>query len=165
MNKVFAVGQFDLDIALRDAGVDEMNRATRRSLANASIGVEAFDAYHSARELFETLEALHEGERGAKRKLTQVLSCGCDDYQRCLYYTLAGRGVLQMLDDLEWLLDLLKARCEISASLFRAGALPQVQVNPYVSAEPDGPVPARGSDFEQGASWFLDPALGGHIDE
>ena len=155
MNKVFAVGQFDLDIALRDAGVDEMNRPTRRSLANASCGVEAFDAYHSARELSETLEALHEGERGAKRKLTQVLSCGCDDYQRCLYYTLAGRGVLQMLDDLEWLLDLLKAR----------GALPQVQVNPYVSAEPDGPVPARGSDFEQGASWFLDPALGGHIDE
>ena len=161
----YLIPSVDLDIALRDAGVDEMNRATRRSLANASIGVEAFDAYHSARELFETLEALHEGERGAKRKLTQVLSCGCDDYQRCLYYTLAGRGVLQMLDDLEWLLDLLKARCEISASLFRAGALPQVQVNPYVSAEPDGPVPARGSDFEQGASWFLDPALGGHIDE
>ena len=128
MNKVFAVGQFDLDIALRDAGVDEMNRATRRSLANASIGVEAFDAYHSARELFETLEALHEGERGAKRKLTQVLSCGCDDYQRCLYYTLAGRGVLQMLDDLEWLLDLLKARCEISNSLEAAVRLPPVLV-------------------------------------
>ncbi|MFB0614069.1 MULTISPECIES: hypothetical protein [Erythrobacteraceae] len=165
MNKAFAVGRFDLDIALRDASLDELNRATRRSLANASIGVEAFDAYHSARELFETLEAVHEGQRGAKRKLTQVLSCECDDYQRCLYYTLAGRGVLQMLDDLEWLIDLLKARCEISASLFRSGTLPSVQINPYVSAEPDGPVPPREGDFEQGASWFLDPALGGEIGE
>ncbi|MDT0576384.1 hypothetical protein RM533_09310 [Croceicoccus sp. F390] len=165
MNKAFAVGQFDLDIALLDASFDEMNRATRRSLANASIGVEAFDAYHSARELFETLEALHEGQCGAKRKLAQVLSCECDDYQRCLYYTVAGRGVLQMLDDLEWLIDLLKARCEVSAGLFRSGTPPLVQINPYVSAEPDGPVPARGGEFEQGASWFLDPALGGEVGE
>ena len=130
MNKAFAVGRFDLDIALRDASLDEMNRVARRSLANASIGVEAFDAYHSARELFETLEALHEGQRGAKRKLAQVLSCECDDYQRCLYYTVAGRGVLQMLDDLEWLIDLLKARCEVSAGLFRSGTLPLLQINP-----------------------------------
>ena len=165
MNKAFAVGRFDLDIALRDASLDEMNRVARRSLANASIGVEAFDAYHSARELFETLEALHEGQRGAKRKLAQVLSCECDDYQRCLYYTVAGRGVLQMLDDLEWLIDLLKARCEVSAGLFRSGTLPLVQINPYVSAEPDGPVPARGGEFEQGASWFLDLALGGQVGE
>ena len=165
MNKAFAVGRFDLDIALRDASLDEMNRVARRSLANASIGVEAFDAYHSARELFETLESLHEGQRGAKRKLAQVLSCECDDYQRCLYYTVAGRGVLLMLDDLEWLIDLLKARCEVSAGLFRSGTLPLVQINPYVSAEPDGPVPARGGEFEQGASWFLDPALGGQVGE
>lgn len=165
MNKPFAVGQFDLDIAIRDASLDEMNRPTRRSLANASIGVESFDAYHAARELFEALEALHEGQTGAKRKLRQVLSCECDDYQRALYYTLAGRGVLQMLDDLEWLIDLLKARCEVSASLFRSGKTPILQVNPYVAAEPDGPIPARAGDFEQGASWFLDPALGGQIEE
>ena len=35
MNKAFAVGRFDLDIALRDASLDEMNRVARRSLANA----------------------------------------------------------------------------------------------------------------------------------
>ena len=46
MNKAFAVGRFDLDIALRDASLDEMNRVARRSLANASIGVngQALDA-------------------------------------------------------------------------------------------------------------------------
>ena len=165
MNKRFPLGKFDLDIALRDASLDEHNRPTRRSLAGASIGVESFDAYYSAQELFEALQAVHEGVPLAKRKLTQVLSCQCDDYQRCLYYTLAGRGVIQMLDDMEWLLDLLQARCRLSAELFRAGNNPVLQVNPYVSAEPDGPVPSRGSDFEQGSSWFLDPALGGAIEE
>ena len=52
-----------------------------------------------------------------------------------------------------------------AAGLFRSGTLPLVQINPYVSAEPDGPVPARGGEFEQGASWFLDPALGGQVGE
>lgn len=165
MNNVFAVGKFDLDIALRDASLDEYNRPTRRSLANASIGVESFDAYYSAQELFEALQAVHDGLPAAQRKLTQVLSCQCDDYQRCLYYTMAGRGVIQMLDDLEWLIDLLRARCTVSASLFKSGKHPVVQINPYVSAEPDGPVPARNSEFDQGSSWFLDPALGGEIEE
>lgn len=165
MNKTFKIGQFDLDIALRDEALDVLNPPTRRSLANASIGVEAFDGYYSALELFEALQALHEGEAGAKAKLAQILSCECDDYQRCLYYTLAGRGVIAMLDDLEWLLDLLKARCQLSAELFRSGTMPMVQVSPYVSAEPDGPVPSRSEDFEQGASWYLDPALGGEISD
>ena len=165
MNKIFAIGKFDLDIALRDASLDELNRPTRRSLANASIGVESFDAYYSARELLEALHAVHEGAPAAKRKLTQVLSCQCDDYQRCLYYTMAGRGIVQMLDDLEWLIDLLKGRCQQSVALFRAGESPVLQINPYVSAEPDGPLPSRSGDFEQGASWFLDPALGGEIED
>jgi hypothetical protein len=34
-------------------------------------------------------------------RLELALSCQCDDYQRCLYYTLAGRGIVQTLHDLE----------------------------------------------------------------
>ena len=165
MDQIFFVGKFDLDIVLRDASLDELNRPTRRSLANASIGVESFDAYYAATELLEALQAVHEGVPAAKRKLIQVLSCQCDDYQRCLYYTIAGRGIVQMLDDLEWLIDLLKGRCQQSAALFRSGDRPVLQINPYVSAEPDGPLPSREGDFEQGPSWFLDPALGGEIEE
>lgn len=165
MNNTFPLGKFDLDITLRDASLDEANRPTKRSLANASIGVEAFDAYHAAQELFEALQALHDGDPSAKQKLSQVLSCQCDDYQRCLYYIMAGRGVIQMLDDLDWLIDLLKGRCKQSAKLFKAGDWPVLQVNPYVSGEPDGPLPPANADFEQGASWFLDPALGGKVEE
>ena len=54
MNKVFDIGKFDLDVTLRDAALDPNCRPTKRMLANASIGVEPFDAYYSARELYET---------------------------------------------------------------------------------------------------------------
>ena len=165
MNKVFDIGKFDLDVTLRDAALDPNCRPTKRMLANASIGVEPFDAYYSARELYETLQGVFQGLPNAKARLTQILSCHCDDYQRCLYYALAGRGVVQMLDDLEWLLDLLQARCSLSGEFFRSGQYPVLQVNPYVSAEPDGPTPAGNADFEQGASWFLDPALGGELED
>ena len=40
MNKVFDLGQFDLDLTLRDASLDPLVTPTRRSLANASIGIE-----------------------------------------------------------------------------------------------------------------------------
>ena len=94
-----------------------------------------------------------------------ILSCHCDDYQRCLYYALAGRGVVQMLDDLEWLFELFGPRCQMSGHILRSGQHPAPMVNPYVSSEPDGPVPARNADFTEGPSWYLDPGLGGMIEE
>ncbi|ALH83165.1 hypothetical protein [Sphingopyxis macrogoltabida] len=61
MNKVFDIGKFDLDVTLRDAALDPNCRPTKRMLANASIGVEPFDAYYSARELYETLQGVFQG--------------------------------------------------------------------------------------------------------
>lgn len=158
------VGSFDLDITLRDAAVDETNRPTRRMLANASIGVEAFDAYYATLELFEALQAVHESNAGGKAKLARILSTRCDDFQRCLFYSLAGRGVIQMLVDLEWLLTILRARTEISAALLRSDGAVRSGDPPYVSAEPDGPVASGDTDFELGASWFLNHALGGSLE-
>lgn len=163
MGTAFDVGKFDLDVTLRDASLDEQNRPTRRMIANACIGIEAFEAYYSIRELFEALEAVHEGRLRAKARLARILATRCDDFQRCVYYCLAGRGVVQMLDDLEWLLKLLEARSVISANLFREGDYPVPTPNPYVAAQPDGPVVSSAEDFEEGPSWYLDPQLGGEI--
>lgn len=166
MDKSFKIGKFDLDIALRDAALDELNRPTRRMLANASIGMDAMDAYYAAQELFEAVKGVFdEGGPKAKAKLVQVLSCQCDDFQRCLYYAVAGRGITLVLDDLEWLVDLLAPRCKISADLFRKDKWPIPLVNPYISTEPDGPIPSRNADFEEGSSWYLDPGLGGGMIE
>ena len=74
-------------------------------------------------------------------------------------------GVVQMLDDLEWLFELLGPRCQMSGHILRSGQHPATMVNPYVLSEPDGPVPARNADFTEGPSWYLDPGLGGMIEE
>ncbi len=152
------LARFDLDIALRDASLDEYNRPTRRMLAAAAIGTEVEDAYFAAVELREAVERVHEGIRGGKQKLAMILGNACDDYQRCLYYILAGRGVVQMLDDLMWLEELLEARGRIAGKLAtrRIPAMPQVE--PYVASEADGPLVRVGDDFRQGPSWFMDPS-------
>lgn len=165
MESALDIGCFDLDIMLQDAALDGGNRPTRRMLANACIGVEALDAYYAARELYDALTAVHEGLAKAKGRLAQILSTRCDDLQRCLYYIVAGRGVVQMLEDLDWLLALLKARTVISRDLLRQGRHPKYATSPYISSQPDGPVPSASAEFELGHSWYLDPALGGRITE
>lgn len=163
MENKFSTAHFDIDVTLRDAALDEDNRPTKRALANACIGVEPFDTYYSTRELLDALVAVHEETEKGKAKLAQILSAHCDDFQRCLYYSLAGRGVVQMLDDLGWLLGLLKARTEIAADLMRQGRQMRLFDPPYISAQPDGPVPSVTADYELGPSWFIDPALGGSV--
>ena len=114
MKQSVYLNRFDLDITLRDASVDPASRPTQRMLAAAALGMDVEDAYFAAVELREAVEWIHEGITGGKRKLSTILGNSCDDYQRCLYYILAGRGVVQMLDDLMWLEELLegpRARC------------------------------------------------------
>jgi hypothetical protein len=107
----------------------------------------------------EAVQWVHEGEPGAKLKLSMILGNQCDDYQRCLYFILAGRGIVQMLDDLMWLEELLEARGRVAGKLFKRRSPVMPQVRPYVASEPDGPLVAVNRQFQQGASWYLDPEL------
>lgn len=152
--------RFDLDIALRDASLDPENRPTRRMIANAAIGMDADDAYYSVRELREAVSWVHEGVPAGKLKLSEILANdGSDDFQRCIYFSLAGRGVVAMLDDLEWLEDLLERRGRVAGEQKRLKASLMPLVNPYVAAVPDGPIVKLDRDFDQGPSWWSDPAL------
>lgn len=159
MKNPFVGRYFDIDIVLRDASLDSNNRPTRRMIANAAIGVAADDAYYALRELREAVSWVHEGDARGKPKLKRMLANQCDDYQRCLYYALAGRGVVQMLDDLEWLEKILEARARIVGAVRRAKGHCMPLVAPYVASEPDGIVPVPDGDFKQGPSWYLDPAI------
>lgn len=158
------IGRFDLDIQLRDEAVNERNSPVQRMLANAVIGVEPYDAYYAVRELRENLKSVFEGDPGAKARLARLLSNECDDLQRCLYYQVAGRGVVQMLDAMEWLEDILNARALLCGDLLRSKKPLAIMLNPYVAPEPDGPIVSPAADFREGASWYLDPELGGEID-
>ena len=151
------IGEFDLDAVLTELSVDLDIRVTRRMLAGACIGSNPEDAYLSARELRESLEWIHEGENEGKVKLTTILSTACDDFQRCLYYCVAGKGVVTMLDDLVWLEKLLEARGRIAGHIYRNKLPVKLLVNPYVAAEPDDPLGRFDPAFAIGASWSHDP--------
>lgn len=160
MKKTAFHDRFDLDITLRDAALDPDNRPTRRMIANAAIGMDVEDAYYSVRELREAIAETHEGDETGKRKLTAILANdGADDYQRCLYFCLAGRGVIEMLDDLEWLEDLLERRGRVAGQMIRMKARTMPLTRPYVADAPDGPLVRFDAEFEQGPSWWADPSL------
>lgn len=153
------LGTVDLDITLRDVALDPLNSPTRRMIANAAIGVEPEDAYYSTGELLEAVQWVHEGQPGGKARLARLLANQCDDFQRCLYYAIEGRGVVQMMDDLEWLKTLLQARAQMCLRYARAGESFVPLRRPYVAEAPGGLVPAADPGFEEGPSWYLDPNL------
>ncbi|RVT38258.1 hypothetical protein [Sphingobium algorifonticola] len=159
-NRTIYLEPFDLDVTLRDAALDEQNRPARRMIANAAIGMHVEDAYYSVRELREAVSWIHDGEPGGKRRLAAILSNPVgDDFQRSVYFCLAGRGVVEMLDDLMWLEDLLQARGRIAGDMHRRRIRAMPLVSPYVADEPDGPIVSQDEDFAQGRSWWVDPAL------
>jgi hypothetical protein len=82
-----------------------------------------------------------------------------NDFQRCLYYCLAGRGVVEMLDDMLWLEELLEARGRIAGKLSHQRLRARQLVAPYVADEPDGPIVSADESFSQGRSWWSDPRL------
>src|SRR3546814_1391904 len=94
---------------------------------------------------------VHEGETGGKRKLASILSNPAgDDFQRCIYFCLAGRGIVEMLDDLMSLEELLDARGRVAGSIHRRKIRARPLFSPYVADEPDGPVAASTENFRQG---------------
>lgn len=147
---------FDLDIALRDAACDPHLRPQQRAAANLCLGMGIDDAYLSVRELAQAVDWVHHGLPEGRVKLAAILSNACDDFQRAIYYALAGRGVVEMLDTFDWLLALLKARGLIAAALSRKRIARRALVSPYVAEEPDGPLVSPDSHFPLGAAWSVD---------
>ena len=147
---------FDLDIGLRDASCDENLPPVRRAIAALCIGVGVDDAYLSVRELREAVSLVHENAPGGRAKLAGILSTQCDDFQRAIYYCLAGRGVVEMAEAMDWLLTILKARGRTAAWISRMRVRRKDLVSPYVSEAPDGPVVSASPDFELGQSWFVE---------
>lgn len=141
-------GRIDIDITLVDASLDYVQRPERRAIAALSIGVEALDAYYSVVALREAVNMVGTRHPEGRLKLARILGTRGDDYQRSIYYALAGRGASHMLEDLDWLAGLLEAR----GSVARDHAVTD-PISPYVSPEPDGPVGSFAPSFPLGLSW------------
>ena len=146
---------FDLDIGLRDVSCDPETPPVRRAIAALCIGVGIDDAWLSVRELREAVSLVHEGAEGSKARLAAILSNPCDDFQRAIYYCLAGRGIVEMAEAMDWLIGLLKSRGRTAAWLSRSRLRRKDLVSPYVAEAPDGPLVSPDADFALGRSWFV----------
>lgn len=147
---------FDLDIALRDASCDPELLPAHRAITALCIGMAIDDAFYSVRELREALTQVLNDAEGGREKLVGILANRCDDFQRALYYALAGRGVVAMLEALDWLSGVLVARGRVARSLSRRRISHRPLQSPYVSEEPDGPIVAGDTRFPLGRSWSVE---------
>jgi hypothetical protein len=128
----------------------------RRAIAALCIGVGVDDAYFSVRELREAVSLVHENAPGGRAKLAANPQHSCDDFQRAIYYCLAGRGVVEMAEAMDWLLTILKARGRTAAWLSRSRVRRKDLVSPYVAKHPTARSCRPSPDFELGQSWFVE---------
>ena len=83
--------------------------------AHPSSATTAVSSSTTGRRTTSAATALRSGAQPSARatlaaKLAEIISNSCDDFQRGIYYCLAGRGVVEMADAMDWLLAMLKAR-------------------------------------------------------
>ena len=143
----------DLDLGLieiRDC-LDE--HWTLRALAGASVGVDPEDALVAAAELSEAVNGLMGGFTPAKAALAAILGGRGNDYQRCLWYILAGRDPLGTAVDLGRLVELLQRRCTLAREAAAACTGVVVADDPYVTDEVDGPLGVFPAEFTLGPQW------------
>ncbi|MDF0490388.1 hypothetical protein PX554_19860 [Sphingomonas sp. H39-1-10] len=143
----------DIDILLTDASLDPALRPERRAIAALSIGVGLNDAFYSVLELEDVLIAIGKDVPGSRCRLATLLGNRCDDYQRAIYYALAGRGAAKRLEDLGWLIELLGTRSAVAHEAVEASHATRAPRSPYVTAEADGPVGAFPARFALGPDW------------
>jgi hypothetical protein len=133
----------DLEFSFEEALCNPRLASSKRVLAGLCIGMDEDDAFAAVNELHAAVAAaVGTGSAGSERLMEVLSNRACDDFQRALYFALAGRGIDNMVTSLRWLREVLRIRRRAS-SWARLSNVPVVrEASPYVSDRPDGPVPA-----------------------
>lgn len=147
------VSPFDLDITLRDASIDPKLTPEQRMVANASIATNAFDGAECVHELLDAIMKVGTNDKDGLPELNRILTLHHDDYQRCLYYCLAGRGYKKTTETLYWLAEIMEGRSRQANWCVMNNAVVHYPVEPYIDSEPDGPLPQLLSREALGPSW------------
>src|SRR3546814_13127129 len=130
---------FDIDGALYDVRDDDSQTWKARALAGASIGIDAIAGFRAVLELCEAMNRIVRGEDDGKRRLAEILGRDGDDYQRCLWYSVAGRDPLAVATCFSELEKLLAARASLWVETSRRGLATSKTDNPYWTSSPEGP--------------------------
>ncbi|GAO52922.1 hypothetical protein [Novosphingobium sp. MD-1] len=143
----------NIDLGLIEVRDDPDTCWERRALAGASVGVDPQAALVEAYALCCTIDRLLAGDPDGKRELAEILGDDRNDYQRCLWYTLAGRHTFAIATDLRWLVALLRARDDQWEAARKAGRPVTKEPEPYVSDRADGPLGLFDQTFDLGPQW------------
>lgn len=143
----------DVDAALLDIRDDDSQSWDLRAMAGASIGIHPIGGFRSVLELHDAVERIVRGEVEGKKRLARILGRTGDDYQRCLWFTVAGRDPLSVATGFNELEKLMAARATMWVEASRRGLDPAKSDNPYWTATPEGPRAHFDDDFELGEHW------------
>jgi hypothetical protein len=144
----------EIDLGLIEVRDNFDEHWTMRALAGSSVGVDPEDSLSAASELSQAVNGLMAAMPVAKTELATILGSPGNDYQRCLWYTLAGRDPLGTAVDLGRLVELLAARAQLAREAAVMGSGVVVSPDPYVSDAADGPLGAYSADFTLGTQWM-----------
>jgi hypothetical protein len=103
-------------------------------------------------ELETALTAVLRGDHAGKSALARILSATGHDYQRALWYNLAGRHPLTVASALSELRKVMEARAEMWLSA-AAQALSRRWSQPYFTDRQEGPRGIFSPAFSLGSQW------------
>jgi hypothetical protein len=144
------------------ANVDDELVATRddetltwdiRVLAAASIGMDPAQGHAAVCELSDAIDGVVRNEQSGRAALAAILGRDVCDYQRCLWYTLAGRHPLAVATYIKELRQLMAGRAEMWLTAERKRKNPVKEPNPYQTDRAEGPLGHFDSDFRLGSHW------------
>jgi hypothetical protein len=133
-----------------------------RALAGASVGVDPVAGLQAVTELETALNAVLRGDYAGKSALARILSATSCDYQRALWYNLAGRHPLTVASALGGLRKMMNARAEMWLMADRLGLQPTREPDAYFTNRQEGPRGIFSGAFSLGSHWrgIAEGALG-----
>ena len=138
----------DLDSALEDLAQDCRATTVLRMMALLSIGTDPYKAWAAAAELAAAIGELDRSEAAAKQKIAAILARRGWDYQRGLFYIMAGRGLFANWTELSRLLRLLDARRKLLDYALAGEHCPKPPVAAYRDKGGEGPRGAYDAEFD-----------------
>lgn len=143
----------NIDVGLTEVRDNEDLHWETRALAGASVGVDPVAGLQAVIELEIALTAVLRGDPLGKSALARILSAPGQDYQRALWFNLAGRHPLTVASALTELLKLMTVRTEMWLSAQRLGLEPTKEDEPYFTDRQEGPRGIYSPAFALGNHW------------
>jgi hypothetical protein len=144
----------DLDLGLIEVRDNPDEHWTMRALAGHSVGMPVGEGYRAVHELQWAVGLLANGAERGREELTKILGADRIDYQRALFYALAGRGPIAMVIDLNRLLHLMRARQSVARWARSKRLKTTLQNSPYCHYDgPEVPPGEYSANFDLKDAW------------